>query len=68
MALVAHPPGESMARLGRISPYFQVPITDPAEGSWIGADELSPADDPQLRPLVIAMLQCRLSRREISKA
>ena len=54
MALEAHPLAESMARLGRISPYFQMPIRDPAEGGWMGADELFLADDARLRDLVMA--------------
>jgi len=60
MALDAHPLAESMARLGRISPYFQMPIRDPAEGGgpaeggWIGADELFLTDDARLRDLVTA--------------
>ena len=60
MVLEAHPLAESMARLGRISPYFQMPIRDPAEGGWpakwgwIGADELFLTDDARLRDLVMA--------------
>ena len=54
MPLEAHPLVESMARLGRISPYLQMPIRDPAEGSWIGADELFLTDDARLRDLVMA--------------
>ena len=54
MALETHPLAESMARLGRISPYFQMPIRNPAEGDWIGADELFLTDDARLRDLVMA--------------
>ena len=54
MAFEAHPLAESMARLGQISPYFQMPIRDPAEGGWIGADELFLTDDARLRDLVTA--------------
>jgi len=49
-----HPLAESMARLGRINPSFQMPIRDPAEGGWIGADKLFLTDDARLRDLVTA--------------
>ena len=54
MTLGAHPLLESMARLGRISPYFQMPIKDPAEDGWIGADELFLTDDARLRHMVMS--------------
>ena len=54
MGFESHPLSESMARLGRISPYFQMPIRDPAESGWIGADKLFLTDDARLRDLVTA--------------